>query len=230
MIDHYDWAGGREAMWRFGPARGPVVIAALPLFEEANRTRTFTVAILRALAQRGIASALPDLPGQGESLVATDRVTLADWRAAFAAAARALGCLAHGLAIRSGALVDQDAELASRWQFAPLNGDALVRELKRVAAMGGQPFQLVAGRDLHDGDSVEVAGTRMSRTLLRELSVAERVVDGPVRVVRLADDAMNADLRLDGSPLWRRAEPDHDAELASRLADDVAAWISRCAD
>ncbi|RYD50253.1 MAG: hypothetical protein EOP60_12200, partial [Sphingomonadales bacterium] len=60
MIDHYDWAGGREAMLRFGPATGPVVIAALPLFEEANRTRTFVVTLLRALAERGIAGALPD--------------------------------------------------------------------------------------------------------------------------------------------------------------------------
>ena len=59
MIDHYDWAGGREAMLRFGPAGGPVVVAALPLFEEANRTRSFVVTILRLLAARGIAGALP---------------------------------------------------------------------------------------------------------------------------------------------------------------------------
>ncbi len=43
-IDHYDWSGGREALLRFGPDTGPVVILALPLFEEANRTRTFAVA------------------------------------------------------------------------------------------------------------------------------------------------------------------------------------------
>jgi thioredoxin reductase len=40
MIDRYDWAGGSEAMLRFGPATGPIVVLALPLFEEANRTRT----------------------------------------------------------------------------------------------------------------------------------------------------------------------------------------------
>ncbi len=69
MIDHYDWPGGREAMLRFGPTNGPVMIVAPPLFEEANRTRAFVVTILRALAERGIASALPDLPGTGESLL-----------------------------------------------------------------------------------------------------------------------------------------------------------------
>ena len=42
-------------MLRFGPDTGPVVVVALPLFEEANRTRAFAVSILRALAARGIA-------------------------------------------------------------------------------------------------------------------------------------------------------------------------------
>src|SRR3954469_12418228 len=76
VIDHYDWAGGREAMLRFGPDTGPVVIAAMPLFEEANRTRAFIVTILRALAAQGIASALPDLPGTGESLIETEHASL----------------------------------------------------------------------------------------------------------------------------------------------------------
>ena len=62
MIGHYDWAGGREALWRFGPDTGLVVVAALPLFEEANRTRTFVVTVMRMLAKRGIAGVLPDLP------------------------------------------------------------------------------------------------------------------------------------------------------------------------
>ena len=61
MIDHYDWVGGREAMMRFGPATGPVVVAVLPLFEEANRTRTFLSGVLRRLAERDIASARRNL-------------------------------------------------------------------------------------------------------------------------------------------------------------------------
>ena len=79
MIDHYDWPGGREAMLRFGPATGPVVIAVMPLFEEANRTRAFMVAMLRALADRGIAGILPDLPGTGESRTEAKDITLSDW-------------------------------------------------------------------------------------------------------------------------------------------------------
>ena len=86
MIDRYDWPGGSEALWRFGPAAGPVVLLLLPPFEEANRTRTFAVGLLRALAARDIGAMLPDLPGQGDSLLPTEAVTLADWRSAVAAA------------------------------------------------------------------------------------------------------------------------------------------------
>src|SRR4051812_44244910 len=82
VIDHYDWAGGREAMLRFGPDTGPVVIAAMPLFEEANRTRTFIVSILRMLAGHGIATALPDLPGAGESLTETEYASVRNWNKA----------------------------------------------------------------------------------------------------------------------------------------------------
>ena len=53
-LAHYDGPRGREAMIRTGPANGPVALFALPLFEEANRTRSFAVTILRALADRGI--------------------------------------------------------------------------------------------------------------------------------------------------------------------------------
>src|SRR3546814_8507695 len=76
MIGRYGWAGGTEERLRFGPDTGPVVVLALPLFEEANRTRAFAVTMLRALAERGVASVLPDLPGQGESLVPLHDMTI----------------------------------------------------------------------------------------------------------------------------------------------------------
>ncbi len=59
MIDYYDWPGGREAMLRFGPADGPVVLVAMPFWEEANRTRSLVVAMLRRLADQGIGGRCP---------------------------------------------------------------------------------------------------------------------------------------------------------------------------
>lgn len=210
MIGHYDWAGGREAMLRFGPADGPVVVAALPLFEEANRTRAFTVTLLRLLAERGIAGVLPDLPGQGESLVATHDIRLANLRAAYAAAVRTAGSPAFSLTIRSGALLDSGAVLTGHWHFAPQTGPELVRELGRIRQAGnGEDF----GGNLLAGD------------FLTELDNAAPEAGYTVRIDR---DPKNADFRVDAAPLWRRAEPDNDPALAALLADNIAGWMRTC--
>ncbi|ATY31816.1 alpha/beta fold hydrolase [Sphingomonas psychrotolerans] len=210
MIDYYDWAGGREAMLRFGPDTGPVVVVALPLFEEANRTHAFAVTMLRALAERGVAGALPDLPGQGESLVPTDAVRLAHLRDAFAAATRHAGRPAYALGIRSGALLDSAAMLGGRWHFAPSTGAELLRELERLRRAGG-------------GD--EYGGNLISPVLLGELPTAGAAQS---RTIRLESDARPADRHVPGAPLWRRSEPDNDPALAALLADDIAAWVRSC--
>jgi hypothetical protein len=232
MIDHYDWAGGREAMIRFGPATGPVVVAVLPLFEEANRTRTFATGLLRRLAERGIAGVLPDLPGQGESLVPTEYAMLAGWRTALASAAitAAGGRPVHILSFRGGALLDHDVKAASRWQLAPAKGEALVRELFRTSAAAGTPVELDLSNYNDDGGAVTIAGNALSRTLLRDLNAADCVREGVVRVVRLDTDPAVADRKVAGAPLWRQSEPGDDPALAALLADDIAEWIARCAN
>ena len=206
-FDSYDWTGGREAMLRFGPDDGPVVVLALPLLEEANRTRSFGVSILRALAARGVGSVLPELPGQGESETPTTRLSLGDLRAAFSAAPGT-----HAVAIRSGALLTDNARPS--WHLAPQTGADLLREVARVK---GRPL---------GGELVEVAGNLLRRALLDELASAH---PSATRVVRLAGDARPADRHVDGAPLWRRAEPDNDLALAQLLAADIAEWIATCA-
>jgi hypothetical protein len=231
MIDHYDWAGGREAMIRFGPATGPVVVAVLPLFEEANRTRTFVSGVLRRLAERDIAGALPDLPGQGESLVPTENAMLRGWRSALASAASAAAGKrpVHILSCRGGALLDHDVEAVSRWQLAPAKGEALVRELLRTSAAAGARIEIDLDNYNDEGSAVTIAGNRLSRILLRDLNAADCVREGAVRVVRLETDPAVADRKVAGAPLWRQSEPGDDRALADLLADDIADWIARCA-
>lgn len=229
MSEFYDWAGGREAMIRFGPATGPVVMLALPLFEEANRTRTFAVGLLRKLADKGIGGMLPDLPGQNESPVATEHAMLAGWRSAFAAAAASAGRPVHSLTIRGGSLVDHDADVASRWQLAPAKGEALIRELFRTAKAAGEPIDIVLDAWSDEGGPVTIAGNRIGRPMLRDLNAADCVREGSVRVVRLDTDPAVADRKLAGAPLWRRSEPGDDPALAALLADDIADWIVTCA-
>ncbi|MEN2746312.1 hypothetical protein [Sphingomonas sp. T9W2] len=216
MIDRYDWPGGSEALWRFGPATGPVVLLLLPPFEEANRTRTFAVGLLRALAARDIGALLPDLPGQGDSLLPTEAATLADWRSAVAALAAESDRPVITATIRAGALLDHDAAVAGRWHLAPQSGTRLLRELTRIGIDRG-------------ADIAEVGGNRVSTTLLAELETATPASRQPLRTVRLGTDPGLADLRIDAAPLWRRSEPSDDRDLADTLADDLAAWSRACA-
>src|SRR3569833_1637577 len=123
-------------MLRIGPASGPVVVAALPLFEEANRTRAFIVTIIRQLASRGFAGALPDLPGTGESIIVTEQASLSHWIDGFTAATSALRAnheSVHVIAFRGGALLDRDARADSRWHLSPLDGQTVTRDLGRIA-------------------------------------------------------------------------------------------------
>jgi pimeloyl-ACP methyl ester carboxylesterase len=227
LNDQYDWPGGREAMLRFGPGTGPVVIAVMPLFEEANRTRAFMVTMLRALADHGIAGVLPDLPGTGESLTETEDVTLSDWVNALSAlveTVRSKRGEVHGIALRGGTLID--APFDSRWHFAPVTGESLVRDLLRT--------RLTTGKDSADdaielsGPPVELAGNRLSRTLLAQLKATVPGTAERLRIVRLETDTRPADRHFAGSPLWRRSEPDNDPALALLLADDIATWIASC--
>jgi len=218
-FDTYDWSGGREAMLRFGPDAGPIVIAALPLFEEANRTRQFLVTILRALAVLGIGSVLPDLPGTGESIVVTGEARLRDQRTAYTELAQRLGRNTYGISIRSGALFDTDAALAGRWQLSPQTGEDLLRELDRVR---------VASRSARASDT-DYAGNTLSREMLADLHDAKPYAGaGPLRVVRLESDPRDADVKYAASPLWRRSEPDSDTALAQILAGDISNWIAAC--
>ncbi|MES3094132.1 hypothetical protein [Sphingomonas aerolata] len=213
-FDRYDWAGGREAMLRFGPDAGPRVVAVLPLFEEANRTRAFLVAMLRALAGRGIGGILPDLPGTGESLVETRDLRLPDLRLAFAALVGTLDVPVYAVTIRSGALIDCDAHLAGRWRLAPQAGDDLLRDLNRIRAASTMP------------DEGAYAGNSLSEALLADLRDA--VPYDASRTVRLESDPRPADARYPGAPLWRRSEPGSDATLSDKLVADIAGWIATC--
>lgn len=210
-IDHYTWRGGRELLLRFGPQDGPCLLAALPLFEEGNRTRAAFVDVLRRLARHGIGSALPDLPGTGESLMETRDATLQGWREAFATAGAQIGGPVHICGWRSGALIDGEAAADSRWYLSPQSGAALTRELARLRHLSG------------DTDS---AGNLISQEVIEALQAAQPTTTGRLRVVRLESDVKPADRKLPGRPLWRGTEPDTDESLQQAVADDLAAWIT----
>lgn len=214
---------------RFGPDVGPLVIMLLPLFDELNRTRSFAVAMARTLAELGVASVLPDLPGQGESEVPTERATLEAWQQALIGMIDAVGGRAppHLAAMRGAAVLDGAAGITSIWRLAPIPGRAVLNDLRRAEAVSGRKDWSAFGLD---SPPANLVGNELGWPLYAALD-AQTALEGrdvPMRTVRLDSDPAMADLKVPGPPLWRRAEPGHDAALAERLAHDLADWISQC--
>ena len=198
-------------MLRLGPDHGPTILALPALFEEANRSRTLLVAMLRRLADRGIAGAIPDLPGQGDSLLPTRQARLSMWRDAVAAAATTLAGPVHLVALRGAALAATTIDPASCWYLSPLTGEEQVRELRRLRIAG-------AGDDY--------AGNIIADAMIDDLAHAPLPDGARTRVVRLAGDPRLADNHLPGAPPWRAAEPVAAPALGDALAQDIAAWIA----
>lgn len=214
---------------RFGPDSGTVVVMLLPLFEEHNRTRTFAVTICRALADLGVASVLPDLPGQGESLLATEQATLGGWRAAVAsiAVAERNRRRIYLASFRAGAVLEGNEAAAGVWRLSPITGQTALADLQRAQAVNSkQDWDALGPKDA----PVQLAGNAIGWPLYAALRADEVLIEpqAPHRIVRPESDPAAADIKFAGAPLWRRAEPGNDPALARALASDIADWVRSC--
>lgn len=206
---HYSrYRVGDRDEWMMRIGSGPALLFLPPLFEEMNRTRALLATAMRALAAEGFQCWLPDLPGTGESERALEDVSWPDWRDAAASAFETAGAVAS-VSLRGGALLDEPSP--ARWRFAPATGASLARDLARAGLMT-------------EGGGGYAPGER----LLGPLAEAEPAVAGEIRTLRLATDRAEADLKLEGPPLWRRAEPQNSYELADAMASDISRWVRAC--
>ena len=180
-----------------------------PLFEEANRCRRLTARVLRGLDAAGVNAAVAELPGTSESLTPIAEVDFNDWRDS--AAAYHTRFVAS---FRGGALLDDAPGCSNVWRFAPETGSRIVRDLRRTA--------------LTSENGTLLAGHALSDDFLTSLEVAEPAAIAS-RTLRLTSDTASADTQVEGAPLWRRAEPGDDPELAVALADDLLTWMRSCA-
>lgn len=235
--DTYRWSagarGGQETMLRMGAGEGPTVLILPPLFEEANRMRFVLAGVMRALEEAArddgfsFATVQPDLPGTGESTVATVDARFDDWAAAVAAVAATLPRPVLTLAVRGGALLDQYAGADARWRLAPESGARLLRDMLRATALSSSEK---VGDIEHRARSTPtlLAGNMIHPDLYASLDDALPDVGANVRTASL-DDQTAHDVKIDGTLIWRRVEPGSDPRLVRGIADDVFGWMKQCA-
>ena len=211
MNEIYRWRGGSERLLRHGVG-SPTTLLILPaLFEEANRMRRFTVSVMRNLADRGIGTILPDLPGAGESEQSFADVTMDDWRAAVSSLT---DDIFGSVAIRGGCLMD--GTIAHRWRLAPENGERLLRDMVRATA-----FSMGVSASEID-EQARSAPTRLAGNLLSPALYSALHDAIPVDSAYVTN--------VEGKKLWRAAEPGDDPEFARLIADDISAWAKSCAE
>ena len=217
-----------EHILRIEPTGAPraTVLIVPPLFEEANRTRRTLVLAMRALAARGFAAAMPDLPGQNESLVALESVDLDMWQNALAEVAATIDGPVLVASVRGGALIDHRVKAAGWWRLAPAGGASLLRTLLRARVSAdreaGVTSSLESLSETAKREPLLLAGNRLSPAMIAQLGSAEAQPVEPLRNVALGADG------IAGTPLWLRAEPGEDAAMAETIADDIADWGAAC--
>jgi hypothetical protein len=207
-----------ELLVSFDRARQVRLLVLPAWFEEANKLRRFTVAVMRLLDEAGIDSFLPDLPGCNESLVPLAQQTLTGWRAGAAAAAQAFAAT-HVLSIRAGALITPAA--LPGWRYAAQGGPKQLRGMIRARALAARED----GREESSAKLMEtglrqglvLAGWPLGAAFFGEFAETEPA-PSPVQQA-IAQSA------LGGAGLWLRAEPDHDEAQAEALARIIVGSI-----
>lgn len=219
----YDFDGRGEQLLTIGEGN-PQVLIVPPLFDEMNRMRRTLVLAMHALATRGIASALMDLPGANESLALLEDQSLESWRGAVSAAAAAIDpvCIA---AVRGGCLIDDGAEAPHRWRLSPAKGSSLLKTLLRTRIAGdrenGRNVTAAELMALAETGPIELAGNRLGPDMTEQLEGA-LPADLPGREVKPG----TGEGCISGSALWLRAEPGEDVAMAEAIAADIAALIA----
>ena len=207
---------GEESALVAGPSDATARVLIVPaLFEEANRTRRMLTETMRLLAERGMASVMPDLPGCNESLAPLNRQDVETWRAAIAAAAVHFAGT-HVLAIRGGALV---APALPGCLLEPIAGSQVLRPMLRartIAARENGREETMAGL-LESGriKGIELAGYCLGAEMIHGLESAE--VEHQDAFLSLHD--------IGGEALWLRNEPGENYTLSQLLAAQIIEFI-----
>lgn len=183
---------------------------------------------MRELAALGVGSLLPDLPGQNESLIPTEDASLTLWRSTLRAIAEHEGRPIVTAAIRGGALLDDAVPAVGAWRLGAVRGSSLLKTMVTARIASDREAGINISRDelLTNAlnEPIQLAGNVISARMIRELNAAEPNVITQVRDLRVGE----GDGQIKGTPLWLRAEPDTDANMARAIAKDIHEWMEKC--
>lgn len=232
MICQYSFSGNSEQYVHLGRKHARQILIIPPFFEEMNRTRWLLLAAMRTLDEARIGTILPDLPGQNESLVPDETISLSEWRNAIERLAGQSGVIIDMVAsFRSGAMIDDAIHCPKHWRMAPEDGPQLLRHLVRTRLAAEREAGEATSRELLLAqarlESTEFAGFQLPPTMIAELEAAALPLQDAVRTVALEGSAARADAYLSGKAVWRQSEPEADHWLAQQIAADMAAWVHR---
>ena len=185
-----------------------------PLFDEHNKMRRFMAQVMRALADDGVPSVLPDLTGLNESAQALENQKLSHWRGCVSHAIEHFE-VSHVLAVRSGAMLVPDD--ARGWLYAPQSGVKMLRAMIRARTISSKEAGIAETSDeiseLGHSEGVTLNGWPISAALFTELESAETPQSDRLAII---DQSL-----VGGSGIWLRAEPDEDSAQSASLATAI---------
>jgi hypothetical protein len=220
---YYSTAGQSEYCLRFGPADGErTILIVPPMFDEMNRTRRMMVEAMRCLAERNVASLLPDLPGCNESQAALSAQSMERWRLAVSKVGKQLEAT-HVVSIRGGSLLDDAAGLPI-CRLAPVKGASLLKTLLRARISADKEAGLVTSAEqlIIEGQrhGLNLAGHAIGPAMLGDLEKAIPVLSDAITEAALPEVA--------GVALWLRSEPGDSPEMSAALAGYIDQWSATC--
>jgi len=225
----YTFDGRDELCLKVGGAHQKHILLIPPLFDEMNRMRRMLVDVMRHLDAHQIGSILPDLPGTNESLLPQDKASLGIWTKALTNCASQHDCSDHIASFRGGSLIDGIIGANQHWRLTPAKGSTLLRTMMRTRIASdkesGVSLTMAKLAERAQSETILLAGNSISPAMFTALQDALPTEPEALRTARLESDSQKADIKLPGSALWLRAEPDADTVLSSAIADDLASWV-----
>lgn len=221
LHQHYSHNGHNEAMLTAIPAEKQYHILLIPpLFAEMNKMRHTLVQTMRRLANKNIASTLPDLPGCNESLQKLSDQSMSSWRTALEIIVEHHN-ITHIVAVRGGCLIDDIAANKPHFRLNSVNGANIIKTMMRSKLIAikesGREENLDNLARLASQSGTELAGYELSAALYNDLKDAI-----PSDIENLTENKIGE--QVEGKSLWMRAEPEYDEKMMQSLADVLAIW------